>query len=109
MAVARQQDVGYDYVSDQAAASQWLSSLTPTPRPPPLTVESINPQVCFPSFFVFFCPSPPHPFFSLSFLSYSLLCLLFQVRQRLCSVVVSSSSIRGDLCVCVLCVDLVKL
>jgi hypothetical protein len=35
--------------------------------------------------------------------------LLFQVRQRLCSVVVSSSSIRGDLCVCVLCVDLVKL
>lgn len=45
MAVARQQDVGYDYVSDQAAASQWLSSLTPTPRPPPLTVESINPKV----------------------------------------------------------------
>lgn len=47
MAVARQQDVGYDYVSDQAAASQWLSSLTPTPLPPPLTVESINPKVCF--------------------------------------------------------------
>lgn len=46
MAVARQQDVGYDYVSDQAAASQWLSSLTPTPLPPPLTVESINPKVC---------------------------------------------------------------
>ncbi len=103
MAVARQQDVGYDHVSDQAAASQWLSSLTPTPRPPPLTVESINPKVCFLIFllFVFFCPpTPPLPLFSLSFLSYSLLCLLFQVRQRLCSVFASSSSIRGDLCVC---------